>query len=332
MRLSSLSTLAVAVAIVAVAAEAGAQTIDEQAEFKKGRYAYASKSFDDADALFRKMLDPQTGTLHDKVLVNEARMYWGATLIAKGRKDEALQQFQALLQVDPKYEPDPTIFPLEVGKVFIDAQALNQKRAEALAKEEAAREAKRRADEEAARKAQIERLRQLEGLAGEEHIIDRHSRWVALLPFGVGQFQNGSKSLGWFFLATEGLELAGSLVAAGDYLVQLHQANLANTSLASLSIAQQYLDRANEARVANLIFNGALALTAVAGALEAEVSYLPRFLETKPRPLPPLPGTSPDAKPPPTGLVPILTFGAVPVFGADGRGLSGAMLGARGTF
>jgi tetratricopeptide (TPR) repeat protein len=332
MRLLSLSNLAVAVAIVTVAAESGAQTIDEQADFKKGRYAYASKSFDDADALFRRMLDPVSGTLHDKGLVNEARMYWGATLIAKGRKDDALAQFEALLQNDPKYEPDPTVFPLEVGKVFIDAQALNQKRAEALAREEALREKKRREDEEAAKKAQIERLRQLEKLASEEHVIDRHSRWRALLPFGVGQFQNGSRALGFFFLATESIELAGSLFAVGDYLYQLHEANAAYTSIAAQSIAQQYLDRANEARIANLIFNGALALTVVSGAIEAEVAYVPQFQEVKPRALPPLPGTSPDGKPAGSGLLPTLTFGATPLFGAEGKGMTGGMVGVRGRF
>jgi tetratricopeptide (TPR) repeat protein len=330
MRLSSFSNLAVAVAIVAVAAPLAAQTIDEQAEFKKGRYAYAAKSFDDADLMFAKMLDPKTGTLHDKVLINEARMYWGATLIAKGKKDEALQQFEALLQVDPKYEPDPTIFPLEVGKTFINAQALNQKRAEAQAREDAARDAKRKQDEEAAKRAQIERLKQLETLVGEEHVIDRHSRWISLLPFGAGQFQNGNKALGWFFLTTEGLELAGTLVAAGDYLFQLHYASAAYTSTATASIAQQYLDRANEARIANLIFNGALAFTAVAGAIEAEVAYVPQVSAVKSRPLPPLPGTSPDGKP--AGLLPGFTFGAAPVFGGEGRGLSGAMLGVGGKF
>jgi tetratricopeptide (TPR) repeat protein len=330
MRLSSLRTLAVAIAIVAVAATAGAQSVDEQADFKKGRYAYASKSYDDADALFRRMLDPVSGTLHDKVLINEARMYWGATLIAKGRKDDALAQFEALLQADPKYEPDPTVFPLAVGEVFIDAQRINEKKRIAAQLEAENREKQRREAEEAAKKAQVERLKQLERLASEEHVTDKHSRWIAILPFGVGQFQNGNGTLGWFFLATESLELAGSLVAVGDYLFQLHDANAAYTSISAQNIAQQYLDRANEARIANLIFNGALALTAVSGAIEAEASYVPRFLEIKPRPLPPLPGTSPDGKP--AGLLPPVTFGATPLFGAEGRGLTGGMVGVQGRF
>jgi tetratricopeptide (TPR) repeat protein len=334
MRLLSPRNLAVAVAIVAVATEAGAQSVDEQTDLKKGRYAYAAKSFDEADAMFRRMLDPKTGTLHNAVLINEARMYWGATLIAKGKKEEAFAQFDALVQADPKYDPDPTIFPTEVANVFYDAQKLNNERRIQAEEDAKMREKQKKAEEEAAKKAQIERLRQLETLAGEEHVIDRHSRWVALLPFGVGQFQNGSRGLGYFFLVTEGLELSGALVAAGDYLFQLHDANASFTSLAAQSIAQQYLDRANEARVANLIFNGALALTAVAGAIEAEVSYVPRFVETKPRPLPPLPGSSPDAKPEGAWLLPGFTFGAAPVFDAErrGSGVTGGVVGMGGKF
>jgi tetratricopeptide (TPR) repeat protein len=333
MRLSSLTNLAVAVAIVASAVDAGAQSLDEQAELKKGRYAYASKNFDEADKMFQRMLDPVAGTLHDKVLVKEARMYWGATLIAKGKKDEALAQFNALLQADPQYEPDPTIFPLEVGTAFIDAQTVSKQRRIEAERQAKLREEQKREQDEAAKKAEIERLRQLETLVGQEHIIDRHSRMVALLPFGVGQFQNGNKALGWFFFTTESLELAGTFVAAADYLFQLHDANTSFTSIAAASIAQQYLDRANEARVANLIFNGALALTAVAGVLEAEIAYVPQFQEVRPRPLPPLPGTSPDAKP---GVAsspfPSLTFGAAPLFGAEGRGFAGGMIGVGGKF
>ena len=37
------------------------------------------------------------------------------------------------------------------------------------------------------------------------------TRWLALVPFGAGQFQNGEKNLGYVFLSSE-LLLAGSTV------------------------------------------------------------------------------------------------------------------------
>jgi tetratricopeptide (TPR) repeat protein len=317
---------------MAVAARGGAQTVDEQAEFKKGRYAYIAKSYDDADALFRKMLDPQSGTLHDKVLVNEAHMFWGATLIIKGKKDEAIQQFDALLKVDPKYEPDPTVFPLEVAKVFFDTKALYEKRAAALAEEEARREKERKEQQEGARRAQIERLRELEILVGEEYVTDHHSRWKALVPGGIGQFQNGKNGLGVFFLSTEALFLAGGIVTVPFYLANLADASSTlNQGPQYRPVAQAYLDRANDARYTNLAFYGALALTAIAGVIEAEVNYVPDVTGVKPRKLPDLPGVSPDAKPPPSPGV-SFTFGAAPLFGEGKAGVSGAVVGLGGRF
>jgi tetratricopeptide (TPR) repeat protein len=332
MRARSLWTLAVALAIALTAGAASAQTIDEQKDFEKGRYAYRTKDFVDADLKFRKMLDPSTGTLHDKVLVNQARMYWGAALIAIGHKPEALEQFDKILTVDPSFDPDPTVFPAEVGDAFIDTRAGYQKRALENKEEEARRERKRKEDEEAAKRAQVARLKQLEMLVTEENVIDRHSRWVALLPGGVGQFQNGNKGLGWFFLGAESILAGGTLAVAIDYYVQLHYVHELYPPYTNKLIAQQYNDRADEALIADQIIFGVLAATAVGGILEAEASYVPQFSSVKPRPLPPLPGTSPDTKS--TSQLPLLqwTFGAAPLFGAEGKGLTGGMIGIRGRF
>jgi len=332
MRVRSPWTLGLALAISMIARGASAQTIEEQRDFEKGRYAYRTKDFADAESRFRKLLDPASGTLHDKVLVNQARMYWGAALIATGHKEEALQQFDKILTVDPSFDPDPTVFPAEVGDAFIDTRAGYQKRVLEQKEEEARRERKRREDEEAAKKAQVARLLQLEKLATEEHVIDRHSRWLSLVPGGVGQFQNGNTGLGWFFLSTESLLAMGTLAAVVDYYAQIANAKAANTSFSQEPIVQGYENRADEALIADQILFGALAATAVAGVIEAEASYVPQFSSVKPRPLPPLPGTSPDSKP--TAASPLVrwTFEAAPVFGAEGRGVSGATIGVGGRF
>jgi hypothetical protein len=332
MRARSLWTLGVALAILLGAEGARAQTINEQRDFEKGRYAYRTKDFVDAEHRFRALLDPSAGTLHDKVLVNQARMYWGAALIATGHKPEALEQFDRILTVDPGFDPDPTEFPVEVGDAFIDTRAGYQKRVLEKKEEEARKEKKRREDEEAAKKAQVARIEQLEKLVTEEHVIESHSRWKALVPFGVGQFQNGNGRLGWFFLSTESLLAAGSLAVAVDYYVQLANAKAAYTAVARGPIAEGYIDYAREALLANQIVFGALVATAAAGILEAEVSYVPQFSIVKPRPLPPLPGTSPVASP--TGAAPLLEWAvsATPVFTGEGKGLAGAMLGIGGRF
>jgi tetratricopeptide (TPR) repeat protein len=344
-------------AALLVASAAGAQPIlpapkgpatggkvDEQAELQKGQYAYvralkiraadpsgALRDFGEADAAFQRMLDPQTGTLHDKLFIVEARMYEGATLVALGRKEEAAAQFEKILEADGNYAPDPVVFPVAVGTVFIDAKSAYLTKLKELEAERREREKRQREREEAAKKAQIERTRQLEVLVTQEHVVDHHSRWIALLPFGVGQLQNGKTGLGYFFLTTESVLLAGGVVTVPIYYAQLSTVSSVFTGPQESALAQAYLDRANEARIVNLVFYGALAFTAVAGVIEAEASYVPDVSSIKPRKLPDLPGVSPDAAPPPKSLS--LTFGAAPIFGGEAKGgISGGVLGVGGRF
>jgi tetratricopeptide (TPR) repeat protein len=325
------STLAFAFAIATLAARVVA---DEPSELAKGRYAYSAHSYEDADAAFRVMLDPKAGTLHDAVLVNEARMYWGATLIALGRSEDAIQQFEAILAVDSKYEPDPAVFPVQVGYVFIDTRARFQEKARQLFEQQAQRDKQRKEWEEASKKAMVERLRQLEKLASEDVVMEPHSRWIALIPFGAGQFQNGQTGFGWFLLSTEALLLAGALTTIPIYLTQLHDSSAAyQQGLQNVPIAQQYLDRANQARIANLVFNGALDFTMIAGVVQAQIVFNPEVRRVRIRThAPPSPG-APDRSPTSPGTAfPALTFGAVPVFGGEANRVSGAVLGVSGRF
>src|SRR5262245_43320127 len=76
----------------------------------KARAAYEAKKYDEAGRRLRAMLDPDTGTLKDPSLRTQARMYWGATLLARGRRDEAAAMFEKLLLDEPSFEPDPLSF------------------------------------------------------------------------------------------------------------------------------------------------------------------------------------------------------------------------------
>ena len=49
----------------------------------------------------------------------------------------------------------------------------------------------------------------LEKMSSEETVTTVHSRWIALAPFGTGQFQNGKTTLGWVFFALSATFLAG---------------------------------------------------------------------------------------------------------------------------
>ena len=81
---------------------------------------------------------------------------------------------------------------------------------------------------------QARRLAMLEELASTETVIERHSRWFALVPFGAGQFQNGQTAEGWLFLIGEGLLAGGSVVASGLSVYYGQQRNVvANTDPAT---------------------------------------------------------------------------------------------------
>ena len=301
--------------IVAVAPRARA---DEQSDLDKGRNVYLARQYDEADARFRTMLDAKTGTLHDPALIAQAQMYWGAVMIAKGRSEDASALFEKLLLRDAHYEPDPLSFPPEVLDAFVDTRTRIRDSLNAAARENARREAERKAHDEAEKVRQVERLKLLERLASEEEITDRHYRFVAFIPFGAGQFQNGQKALGWTFLGVE-----SALALAGAITVPLYYAELKGakddyvpaTQNFATSLGQTHLDRANNYRIANLTLYAGFAATALIGIAQANFAYVPDVHITKKRLV--------DASP---SFVPTLS----PV--ATEKGVSGGVFGLTGRF
>jgi hypothetical protein len=301
----------------ALAAPAAADAIDEQAEFEKGRNAYRAQKYEEADTRFLRMLDPEHGTLHDRVLIKQARMYWAATRLALHHEDDASGQFEIILTEDPQYSPDPLAFPTEVGNAFIDFRSRYSLKLAEIAKDRYRRAEERKAQEEAAKQREAARLKLLETMAGQVEVTEKHSRWVALLPFGVGQFQNGQRRLGWFFLGSESV-----LVAAGIATIPIYYVDLSNshdTYSQNHTIAQEYLDRANAVRIVNLSVYAALAATVIAGAIQGEAAYVPDPVTVVPRAVPSaLPPATPAAR-----VSPPWTFGASPLAGREGKGVSG---------
>ena len=180
----------------------GVARADEQSDLEKVRAAYLAHQYDDAERRLRAMLDPMHGTLHDAPLVSQARMYLAAVLLAKAKREDAGAIFERLVLDDPQFEPDPLSFPTDVIDLFIDTRSRLRDRLNAQAQERARFEAQARAREGEKKRREVERVAMLEKLAAEETVTQVHSRWIALVPFGAGQFQNGKSALGWAFLGT----------------------------------------------------------------------------------------------------------------------------------
>jgi hypothetical protein len=132
------------------------------------------------------------------------------------------------------------------------------------------------------------RVAMLEKLASTEVVIERHSRWMALVPFGVGQFQNGQDTLGWTFLSTEVLLSVGSFAGAAVMVYEQAQANDALARRDAPAVAAEYEQRAQLAAIVGDLFGAGFFVTAIGGIVHAELTFVPERAETRRREIPPL--------------------------------------------
>lgn len=264
---------------------AGEVRADEATDFEKARNVYLAREYREAEARFRAMLDPRLGSLHTPSLRDDGHTYLGATLLALGRKAEALEQFKATLLHNSEYQPDPLSFTTAVLDAFADARNVYHK--EILAqKERLAREERdRKAREERERDRERRYLAAIERQASEDRVTEHHSRWLAFVPFGVGQFQNGQKPLGFVFLGAESLLIAGTIVTFAINRVAFvdRQRELAARND---YVAGQYQARMNASAWANYGAWIGLGAVLVTGAIQANVAFVPQVVTTRKRTLP----------------------------------------------
>lgn len=263
---------------------------DDLQAFELAKSRYDVGSYEEAAEQFHKLLDPDDPDyLTDAKLRQLAQPYYVATLIALGREKEADGLIATILREDPSYVPTPGLFPQQVTDRFIAMRAELRDELEALAREKMEKERQQQIALQKARAAQAKRIAELERLASQERVVEERSRWVAMIPFGVGQFQNGNSGLGWFFAISEALTAAGTIVSATvaydfaavdcrtyvdpDTGVPADCAELESSFLA--------------ARTVNWISFGSLAALVLAGIIEAQVSFDPEVSSTRPRKLPP---------------------------------------------
>lgn len=154
----------------------------------------------------------QRPILTEPPALERGRLYLATCALMLGEESVARASlYEALKQNPLMAPPDSLTFPPHVVALFLqvrdEVQSLISKREQEEV--ERLREAHRRAlAEERERK---ERERKLYELASQETLVTQNNRIVAFLPFGAGQYQNGQKALGDFFLVTE----AGVAAIAG---------------------------------------------------------------------------------------------------------------------
>ncbi|HEX3344477.1 MAG TPA: hypothetical protein VHS09_07875 [Polyangiaceae bacterium] len=260
---------------------------DAKSDLEKAHNAYVAHRYDEAETRLRALLDPATTELKDPDSMADARMYLAATLLAEKKNDEAASTLEDLLIARPEYQADPMRVALEAIDALTDAKARLRDKLSAMQAEKVRRAQEEKAKLEGEHQKQLLRLAMLEKLATTEVVVERHSRWLSLVPFGVGQFQNGQTTEGWLFLTAEGLFTAGTVVAGGfayAYEERAWQYHQQGNSAAQSA----YSSAAHWAAITDDVLAGGLVLTAIAGIVHAEATYVPERVEMRKRELPAL--------------------------------------------
>jgi hypothetical protein len=258
---------------------------DEPGDLEKAYGAYALHHYQEAESRLRALLVVKPGTPKDPDRIADVRMILAAVLLAEGNKDEAGALLEKLVLDKPDYQPDPLRVSLPALDALIDARHRLTDKLVAMQNQMVKEAQEHEAKAEAEKRQAAARLETMRRLASERIIVERHSRFEALLPFGVGQFQNRQVTLGVAFLTGESLLAAGSAIGFG--------LTLYNQSLASEAPQQQagtaagYQTRAEEAAIVGNIFVAGLAASAVVGIVQAQIAFVPEHVHIEHGPLPP---------------------------------------------
>ncbi len=262
-----------------MAAFAQSVAADELSDFESARRNYDKQNYAKAARGLESLVGGAVPRATNPVVRLEARKYLGATYLFLGKKDAAREQFRSLLEEDPDYDIDPVAFPEAVVQTFQEVQekvAAERARKDALA---AARRERERTNEVEDLIRQQQRIQVLEELAAAETVEKVNSRWIAALPWGIGQFQNQDRKLGIMFAVTEAAFMAASIATF-----------IGHNSLRDENPAANEIERAQRVekalRIGNWVSVGAFLSFAVAGVIEAEVRFKPVIRTTRQRELP----------------------------------------------
>lgn len=209
--LPNLSGLCVMLCLACAAWSPPVARANEFDDFQQARQAYDAGDYARSESLFSSLVGGEVPRLRNRSLVIESHKYLGASYLFVGKPGAAEQQFERLLRMELDYVLDPLAFPREVQVVFEGVRARLKAEKQAAAEREAQAAADAALERQAALDAQQARLQRLRALAATERVHELNSRWIALLPFGVGQYQNDDRRLGLTLAISEGLLLGTHL-------------------------------------------------------------------------------------------------------------------------
>ncbi len=252
---------------------------DDLSDFEAARSRYERHDYARAVEAFRTLVGSDPPRIANALLVLESRKYYAASLLFVGAKEEARVQFRLLLQQEPDYALDPLAFPKEVVALF--DQVKESVRGELARQREAEQQRELEAERRVRAAEQLRRtnLLRLRTLAESQELLVENSRWIASVPFGVGQFQNGDRGLGVALAMAQGLAVASSIVS---YVGHERVADDSPT-MAELRETKQ---SEKLWRTTNRVSFSTFAVLALIGIIDAHVRFVPGRISSRRRPLP----------------------------------------------
>lgn len=268
---------------------------DEQ-ELEIARRQLDEFAYDKAATRLGRMLDPATPVctasievtpdgcrLTDMAAVRRARGLYAIVLFTLKRPAEAKTQFKKLLLEDPTFSPSPADYPVDLIKLFAEAK----KEHEDSAVQRTVQAQKAQKDYDDAVKLYDDWVDEMQMLASTESVVSQRSRWIAAIPFGVGQFQNDDVGLGVFFSSLEGALVVASIVT-GAWQARLIECR-AKVDVCSGDddpiVVSELEDQIQTLQIVNLASVGLLGAAIIAGIIEAEVNFEPEIASPRARPV-----------------------------------------------
>ncbi|MDH5675494.1 MAG: hypothetical protein OEZ06_25450 [Myxococcales bacterium] len=234
--------------------------------FQSARAAYEALNYELSVELFGSILE---GVKDDdrRPVVIESRKYLGASYLFVGKPEAARSQFERLLEAVPDYVLDPLAFPDEVQRAFADTRAALQAARLQAAQQREKEAATAQAESARERREHNRKMSALLALARTERVEERRSRWIAALPFGLGQFHNGHDGLGLTLAVSQTL-----LLGTGIATYVSHEQIPRNPREDERSEARTY---GTVLRWTNNISLGLFAAIALTGIVDAQLRFRP---------------------------------------------------------
>jgi hypothetical protein len=273
------------------------QPLSDEAELARIVGLVGAARYEECSARLALLLDPKgTRPLRDRNVIETARIYQATCLIGLDKVELANEPLRAAIRANPQMRaPDSLVFPQKVVDRFLKvreelyAELRAAERAQIDKAHREAREKQRRESEDWARMLLLERL------ARQEVVVTKNRRWIAIVPFGAGQFQNGDATLGWIFLGTETVLGAAALTSLA---VHSHlQSEVDRIVARRLDVASGVQDRLNDWHLALTLSSYGFIGAAALGILQAQLAFVPEVRVVRERKLPDLPQSGVKLRP-----------------------------------